>query len=62
MTEASERPKHDPDDIRGGGGTGGGPGPEAQELWQKISDRERAEKEGTAQPEVSSEPPPGGEE
>ena len=58
MTEAGERPKHDPDDPRGGGGPGGGPGPDAQELWQKNLARARGDQDGDPQPEASSEPQP----
>ena len=51
MTETeSDRPAHDPTDLRGGGGTGGGPGPDAQDLWEKSEARKRAEREGTAEP------------
>ena len=57
MTESgSDRPAHDPSDLRGGGGTGGGPGPDAQDLWEKGAARKRAEREGSAEPGDTSEP------
>ncbi len=63
MTDSgSDRPAHDPNDLRGGGGTGGGPGPEGQEIWEKSAARKRAEREGAEEPGPTSEPASGDEE
>ena len=63
MTESeSERPAHNPDDVRGGGGTGGGPGPEGQEIWEKSEARRRAEQEGRGESGDDSEPASEGDE
>ena len=35
MEYRNDRPPHNPDDPRGGGGPGGGPGTEAQATWKK---------------------------
>ena len=63
MSESeSDRPAHDPNDLRGGGGTGGGPGPEGQELWEKSEARKRAEKEGDAESSDTPKPTSEGDE
>lgn len=63
MTESgSDRPAHDPSDLRGGGGTGGGPGPAAQEIWEREAARKRAEQEGKAESGHTPEPESEGDE
>jgi hypothetical protein len=57
MTEFdTERPAHDPDDPRGGGGTGGGPGTEAQDTWKKHLAGKEAKGEDTPEADDRSEP------
>lgn len=43
MESREERPPHDPDDVRGGGGTGGGPGTDAQEKWKTSEESKKTE-------------------
>jgi len=56
MSESrEERPPHDADDVRGGGGTGGGPGTEAQDEWaaKKVLKEQAKEKEDAAGTEAT---------
>ena len=63
MTESeSDRPAHDPSDLRGGGGTGGGPGTEGQELWEESAARKRAEREDSSESGDTPEPTSEGDE
>ena len=56
MESQDERPPHDPDDARGGGGPGGGPGTQAQEEWKQSVQSKKDAAKGEPEPEEESGP------
>jgi len=62
MESREEGPSHDPDDVRGGGGTGGGPGKMGQEEWRQREETRKAEEARKAAEREPGTGPGAGEE